>query len=76
MFVASLQAFLGVLCTFLQADDWSPALTVSSLSVSILSMLSSATAEQKRLPKDNGTYVKRCKGSPKDTRWAFHDNKC
>ena len=66
----------GHICLSLLSDDWSPALTVSSLSVSILSMLSSATDEQKRPPKDNGAYVKRCKGGPKETRWAFHDDTC
>jgi ubiquitin-conjugating enzyme E2 W len=59
----------GHICLSLLADDWSPALTVSSLSVSIQSMLSSATA--KKLPKDNSSYVKRYSGSsPKDTKWS------
>ena len=85
----------GHICLSLLADDWSPALTVSSLAVSIQSMCALATpasvtrcsvgapcgrlssATKKRPPKDDAVYVKRYKGaSPKDTRWAFHDNKC
>ena len=62
----------GHICLSLLADDWSPALTVSSLCISILSMLSSATEKQKAPPRDNAAYVKRHKGGPKETKWAFH----
>ncbi|KAG6406447.1 hypothetical protein SASPL_134049 [Salvia splendens] len=56
-------------------DSWSPAMTVSSICISILSMLSSSTAKQR--PTDNDRYVKNCKNgrSPKETRWWFHDDK-
>ncbi|KAG6785735.1 hypothetical protein POTOM_007317 [Populus tomentosa] len=56
-------------------DSWSPAMTVSSICISILSMLSSATVKQ--CPADNDRYVKNCRSgrSPKETRWWFHDDK-
>ncbi|KAF6163065.1 hypothetical protein GIB67_001393 [Kingdonia uniflora] len=56
-------------------DSWSPAMTVSSICISILSMLSSSPVKQR--PADNDRYVKNCKNgrSPKETRWWFHDDK-
>ncbi|OIV92699.1 hypothetical protein TanjilG_18050 [Lupinus angustifolius] len=56
-------------------DSWSPAMTVSSICISILSMLSSSTVKQR--PEDNDRYVRNCRNgrSPKETRWWFHDDK-
>ncbi|CAN6440611.1 unnamed protein product [Victoria cruziana] len=56
-------------------DSWSPAMTVSSICISILSMLSSSPA--KKRPADDERYVKNCRNgrSPKETRWWFHDDK-
>ncbi|KVH92347.1 Ubiquitin-conjugating enzyme, active site-containing protein, partial [Cynara cardunculus var. scolymus] len=56
-------------------DSWSPAMTVGSICISILSMLSSSTAKER--PEDNDRYVKNCRNgrSPKETRWWFHDDK-
>ncbi|KAG5375535.1 hypothetical protein IGI04_040131, partial [Brassica rapa subsp. trilocularis] len=56
-------------------DSWSPAMTVSSVCINILSMLSSSPAKER--PADNDRYVKNCKNrrSPKETRWWFHDDK-
>uniref|UniRef100_A0A0A9HBU1 Ubiquitin-conjugating enzyme E2 W n=1 Tax=Arundo donax TaxID=35708 RepID=A0A0A9HBU1_ARUDO len=56
-------------------DSWSPAMTVSSVCISILSMLSSSPAKQR--PQDNDRYVRNCRNgrSPKETRWWFHDDK-
>jgi len=66
-------AFQGHICLSILYDQWSPALSVSSVCLSILSMLSSCTLKQ--LPPDNDTYVKNSKGkSPKETRWWFHDD--
>mmetsp|Transcript_11005 Transcript_11005/g.18836 ORF Transcript_11005/g.18836 Transcript_11005/m.18836 type:complete len:167 (+) Transcript_11005:78-578(+) len=63
----------GHICLNVLYDGWSPALTVTAICLSILSMLSSAT--EKSVPPDNDTYVKNCKGrSPKKTRWRFHDD--
>jgi ubiquitin-conjugating enzyme E2 W len=55
-------------------DDWSPALTVKNICMSILSMLSSNT--MKVPPPDNDRYV-RSKGNdsnPKNTRFIYHDD--
>lgn len=63
----------GHICLNVLYDGWSPALTVTSVCLSIVSMLSSAT--RKCVPPDNETYVRNCQGrSPKQTRWMFHDD--
>ncbi|KAI8927245.1 ubiquitin-conjugating enzyme/RWD-like protein [Entophlyctis helioformis] len=62
----------GHICLSILYDQWSPALTVSSVCLSILSMLSSCT--RKGLPPGNDAYVASARKSPKDTLWAFHDD--
>ena len=56
----------------LLSDDWSPALSVQSVCLSILSML--ASAKEKSRPPDDMFYVKTCSKNPKKTRWWFHDD--
>ena len=67
----------GHICMSLLYDSgsgggYSPALTVASLSLSLLSMLSSSTKLSK--PPDNDMYIITAKPSPKQTTWAFHDD--
>lgn len=64
----------GHICLNILGDDWSPALTVKSICLSIISMLSSAT--EKTRPPDDERYS-RSKGTdsnPKNTSFAYHDD--
>mmetsp|Transcript_5162 Transcript_5162/g.7187 ORF Transcript_5162/g.7187 Transcript_5162/m.7187 type:complete len:147 (+) Transcript_5162:24-464(+) len=65
----------GHICLSVLYDEWSPALTVQQVCLSVLSMLSSAT--EKSRPEDNDEYVIRARGkSPKKFLWDFHDESC
>lgn len=63
----------GHICLSILADDWSPALTILSVCVSLQSMLSSCS--QKERPPDNDMYVRFGSRDPKRTKWVFH-GKC
>ncbi|RUS78394.1 hypothetical protein EGW08_013842 [Elysia chlorotica] len=62
----------GHICLSILTEDWSPALSVQSVCLSIVSMLSSC--KEKKLPPDNAIYVRTCSKDPKKTRWWYHDN--
>ena len=54
--------------------EWSPALTVSSICLSVLSMLSSAPKKIK--PPNDAEFVKRAAGrGPKAFLWSYDDDK-
>merc|ERR1712156_694854 len=64
----------GHICLSTLTEDWSPAVSVRTLCLSIISMLASAT--EKVPPHDNKSYVAKGRANPKDTKWAYHDDKC
>jgi len=61
----------GHICLSILTEDWSPALSVQSVCLSIVSMLSSC--KEKKRPPDNSLYVKTCSKNPKKTKWWYHD---
>eukprot|EP01138_Halocafeteria_seosinensis_P006762 gb/GECG01006915.1/.p1 GENE.gb/GECG01006915.1/~~gb/GECG01006915.1/.p1 ORF type:complete len:153 (+),score=14.67 gb/GECG01006915.1/:1-459(+) len=63
----------GHICLSILYDDWSPALKVASVLLSIVSMLSSA--KKKELPSDHSLYMRSAPADPRKTRWDFHDDK-
>jgi len=62
----------GHICLSILSEDWSPALSVQAVCLSIVSMLSSC--KEKKRPPDNTLYVKTCSKNPKKTKWWYHDD--
>lgn len=62
----------GYICLNILDSDWSPDLKSSSVVLSILSMLSSAT-EKVGPPNDEEASARMVKKSPKDVIWVFND---
>ena len=64
----------GHICLNILYSDWSPALTINSIAVSLQSML--ASAQVKCRPEDDDRYVAKGTKDPRKTSWWFHDDKC
>eukprot|EP01071_Lankesteria_metandrocarpae_P003625 Lankesteria_metandrocarpae@DN3078_c0_g2_i1.p1 len=64
----------GHICLSILYDAWSPALGVSAICLSLISMLSSC--KHKARPVDDSTYTMLCPNevSPKQMKWIFHDD--
>ncbi|GAA5955691.1 hypothetical protein JCM10213_003032 [Rhodosporidiobolus nylandii] len=62
----------GHICASVLGSGWSPVLNVQSLLLTMQSML--ASCKKKELPPDNDRCVRNAPKSPKDTRWAYHDD--
>ncbi|XP_055329941.1 ubiquitin-conjugating enzyme E2 W-like [Paramacrobiotus metropolitanus] len=62
----------GHICLSILGDEWSPALTIQSVCLSIVSMLSSC--KEKKRPPDDQFYVRTASLNPKNTRWRYHDD--
>lgn len=63
----------GHICLSILTEDWSPALSIQSVCLSVSSML--ASAKEKIPPPDNSIYIRTCSKNPKKTRWWYHDDK-
>ena len=63
----------GDICLNLLGGDWRPSLTIAQLSLSILSMLSSA--KQKGIPVDNAAHAGSAPGKEQHG-WMYHDDSC
>ena len=62
----------GHICLSILTDDWTPAMSVASVCLSVLSMLSSC--KEKKQPPDNNMYVRTAGNNPNKTKWWFHDD--
>ena len=65
----------GFICLSTLYSDWTPALKVSAVCMSIISMLSSAQKKQKP-PNDSSAMAFMMGRSPKQVNWMFEDDKC
>lgn len=61
----------GHICLSILTSDWTPAMSVESVSLSIISML--ASAKEKKRPQGDSAYVKFAPKNPKRTRWLYDD---
>mmetsp|Transcript_42158 Transcript_42158/g.82695 ORF Transcript_42158/g.82695 Transcript_42158/m.82695 type:complete len:414 (-) Transcript_42158:44-1285(-) len=63
----------GDICLSLLGKDWRPTMTAATLSISILSILSSARA--KAIPQDNAMHAGNKPGGSQHN-WVYHDDSC
>ncbi|KAK2964539.1 putative Ubiquitin-conjugating enzyme E2 W [Blattamonas nauphoetae] len=64
----------GHICLSILGDEWSPALGIRSVVMSILSMLSSS--KEKKTPPDDDEYMLEAPSNPQETQWDYHDAEC
>ena len=64
----------GHICLNILGADWSPALTVQSICLSVLSMLSSAESRGRPPGDDRYSSTHPVGSNPKNTRWLFDDD--
>ncbi|CAM2725689.1 unnamed protein product [Rotaria socialis] len=57
----------GHICLSILTDDWSPALSINAVCLTITVVLFSR-------PPDNDWYVRTASSDPKKTRWWYHDD--
>eukprot|EP00096_Caligus_rogercresseyi_P004238 TRINITY_DN1842_c0_g1_i2.p1 TRINITY_DN1842_c0_g1~~TRINITY_DN1842_c0_g1_i2.p1 ORF type:complete len:158 (+),score=46.81 TRINITY_DN1842_c0_g1_i2:106-579(+) len=62
----------GHICLSILTDDWSPAMSIRSVCLSVISVL--ASASEKKPPPDDLDYVSKCSKNPKKTLWLYHDD--
>ena len=63
----------GDICLNLLGNGWRPTITIAQLSLSILSMLSSAKSKQ--IPQDNSIHAASPPGKAQEG-WMYHDDSC
>nr|ACO14919.1 Probable ubiquitin-conjugating enzyme E2 W [Caligus clemensi] len=62
----------GHICLSILTDDWSPAMSIRSVCLSVISVLASAI--EKKPPPDDMDYISKCSKNPKNTLWYYHDD--
>ncbi|KAA6372984.1 MAG: putative ubiquitin-conjugating enzyme [Streblomastix strix] len=65
----------GHIClSVIYKQHWTPAMTIESICLSIISMLASATQIER--PPNDSSYVSRAPSDPRSSNWIFEDDKC
>jgi ubiquitin-conjugating enzyme E2 W len=64
----------GRICLSILGEEWTPVLTARTITLSIISMLTSATS--KKRPEDNAEVVKELRKNPKENvKFDYHDDR-
>jgi ubiquitin-conjugating enzyme E2 W len=62
----------GIICLDLLGSGWSPVQNVESVCMSLQSMLTGNTKDER--PEGDEAFVKTNKSRPRDVRFVYHDN--